>query len=207
VRAVGEGSAQSGSAVEKERVGEVGDEEVVGSVGRASPVVEALIAAKAGDYSNTLSPRVQEWHIQLFPAVPKANWTATRLEGVGSEMRQSRLRWCWGEEVCLRLRGEDAQTNGRHTAGFLNLEPLAAAPEIVHYQGPCVTTTCILPPGFACYFHCYMSLSTTEHITLCFFARDEGVAQKESMNTHMGGMLKHGALIGQTCRQPPTWIA
>jgi hypothetical protein len=54
-----EEAQRNGGVEHKERVEEVGGEavevvEVVGSIGRASPVVEPLIAAKAGGYSITL---------------------------------------------------------------------------------------------------------------------------------------------------------
>lgn len=38
-------------------------------------------------------------------------------------MGQSRLRQCWGEEVCLRLRGEERPDHGRHTAQACILNP------------------------------------------------------------------------------------
>jgi len=50
---------------------ELGAEEEVGSVGRASPVVEALIAAKAGGYSNTLHRESRNGMSSSFLPYPK----------------------------------------------------------------------------------------------------------------------------------------
>lgn len=65
-----EEAQRNASVVYKERVIEVSGEEA-GSVGRASPVVEALIAAKAGGCSNRLHWQWENRMSSSFLPYPK----------------------------------------------------------------------------------------------------------------------------------------
>jgi hypothetical protein len=59
------------------------------SVGRGWPQAEPLIAAKAGAGCSNRLHQQSGKACQLFRAVPKMNWTATRLGVVGSVLREA----------------------------------------------------------------------------------------------------------------------
>lgn len=82
---------RSTEAVRRGRsVGEAGDEDAVGQ--RRTCLVSGSSSYRSGSGRLLKYTVHHESRIQLFPAVPKVNWTATRLEDVG-ELK-------WGSRGC-----------------------------------------------------------------------------------------------------------